>query len=348
MKTTGKEKGNMRPGDWAVIGLKRWTFAPHVEEMKRDITILSCFHLWFCFFQYFFDTSSCLHLSLQFSPSRLIQFVCIWKNTKTKNRGKKRDSRGRIKGKKAPWGDVVKKISHLTAPLFSICDNASLTVYLIPAICPQKTLHFNSWDDFRPKSTFRPVDFRDPPSPASQWRYPPFTLSFLPPCRCLSFLPSNHSLLVYSSGSGSFLMSSEMWSRDHSETGRHRPSPNSHHSSIIHMLIFISGMKTFILKWDSFFMSWSGVRLHLFWQKTSVFPARWRNFLYMEVQGFKVKTSSSRSGYNWATREHGNLSMCLDNALYVHTILTIKTLSWFRLTQILTFSSEKLTVVAET
>lgn len=29
-------------------------------------------------------------------------------------------------------------------------------------------------------------------------------------------------------------MSSEMWSRDHSETGRHGPSPNSHHSSIIH------------------------------------------------------------------------------------------------------------------
>lgn len=36
-------------------------------------------------------------------------------------------------------------------------------------------------------------------------------------------------------------------------------------------------------------MSWSGVWLHLFWQKTSVFPAGCRNFLYMEVQGFEAE-----------------------------------------------------------
>lgn len=88
-------------------------------------------------------------------------------------------------------------------------------------------------------------------------------------------------------------MSSKMWSRDHSETGRHSPSSNSHHSSIIHALIFISGMKTFILKRYSFFMSRSSIWLILFWQKKSASPALCGNFLYVEwVQGFEVKTSS--------------------------------------------------------
>lgn len=81
-----------------------------------------------------------------------------------------------------------------------------------------------------------------------------FTLSFLAPFCCFSSSPSNHPLLLYSGDSGSFLMSSEMWSRDHSETGRHRPPPNSHHSSIIYTLVFISGMTTFILKPASFLM----------------------------------------------------------------------------------------------
>lgn len=157
------------------------------------------------------------------------------------------------------------KISHLTlSPLFNLWKHLSHCFSLfIPAI-------------FLQKSFILSIKL-------------PFTLSFLPPFHCFPSLLPNHSLLVYGSDSGSFLMSSEMWSRDHSQTGRHRPSPNSHHSSIIHALIFISGMKTFILKWDSFFMSWSGVWLHLFWQKTSVFPTGCRNLQCMEVQGFEVE-----------------------------------------------------------
>lgn len=82
IKTTGKEKGNMKLGDWAVIGLKRWTLADHVGEVKWNMNVhnsspASTFG--FCYFQYFFDTSPCLHLSLRFSPSRSIQFVCLWK-----------------------------------------------------------------------------------------------------------------------------------------------------------------------------------------------------------------------------------------------------------------------------
>lgn len=73
------------------------------------------------------------------------------------------------------------------------------------------------------------------PYPPPPWLlHLPFTLSFLAPFHCFPSLPSNRSLAVYGSDSGWLLMSSEMWSRDHSETGRHRPSPNSHHSSIIH------------------------------------------------------------------------------------------------------------------
>lgn len=138
-----------------------------------------------------------------------------------------------------------------------------------------------------------------------------FTLSFPAPFCCFSSLPSNHPLLLYGGDRGSFLMSSEMWSRDHSETGRHRPPPNSHHSSIIYTLVFISGMTTFILKPASFFMRRNGVRLHLFWQKTSVFPAWLRSFLYVEDQGIEVKTSSCCSHDGWATRERGNDSFTL-------------------------------------
>lgn len=194
------------------------------------------------------------------------------------------------------------KISHLTlSPLFNLWKHLSHCFSLfIPAIFLQKSFILSIkdkfWDDFGPKSTF----IRSSPSSLSTVRilhrppsppllHLPFTLSYLPPFHCFPSLLPNHSLLVYGSDSGSFLMSSEMWSRDHSQTGRHRPSPNSHHSSIIHALIFISGMKTFILKWDSFFMSWSGVWLHLFWQKTSVFPTGCRNLQCMEVQGFEVE-----------------------------------------------------------
>lgn len=56
---------------WAVIGLKRWTISPHVDEINPNMTILPCFHFRFCYFQYSFDTSSCLHLSPRFSPSGL-------------------------------------------------------------------------------------------------------------------------------------------------------------------------------------------------------------------------------------------------------------------------------------
>lgn len=35
MKTPAKEEGNMKLGDWAVIGLKWRTICPHVEEMKQ-------------------------------------------------------------------------------------------------------------------------------------------------------------------------------------------------------------------------------------------------------------------------------------------------------------------------
>lgn len=71
----------------------------------------------------------------------------------------------------------------------------------------------------------------------------------------------HHSLLllVHSTDSRWFLMSTEMWSRDHSQTGRHSLSSNSHYSSIIHTPIFRSGMRTFILKWYSIFMSWSSI-----------------------------------------------------------------------------------------
>lgn len=135
---------------------------------------------------------------------------------------------------------------------------------------------------------------------------PSFTLSFLAPVCCFSSSPSNHPLLLYSGDSGSFLMSSEMWSRDHSETGRHRPPPNSHHSSIIYTLVFISGMTTFILKPASLFMFRNGVRLHLFWQKASVLPAWLRNFLYIEDRCIEVKTGSCCSHDGWATSEPGN------------------------------------------
>lgn len=80
-----------------------------------------------------------------------------------------------------------------------------------------------------------------------------FSPSLLQPLhRSLLFCPPTtpiRALLVYKGDSRSFLMSCEMWSRDHRETGRHRPSSDSHHSSIIHALI--SG--TFILKWYSIF-----------------------------------------------------------------------------------------------
>lgn len=100
--------------------------------------------------------------------------------------------------------------------------------------------------------------------------------------------PSSHSalhpslpVLIYSSDSRWFLMSSEMWSRDHSETGRHSLSSNSHHSSIIHTPILISAMRTYILKWYSIFMSLSSIWLHLFWQKTSVSQEHVRELLYI-------------------------------------------------------------------
>lgn len=66
-------------------------------------------------------------------------------------------------------------------------------------------------------------------------------------------------LLVHSTDSRWFLMSTEMWSRDHSQTGRHSQSSNSHYSSIIHTPIFRYGIRTFILKWYSIFMSWSSI-----------------------------------------------------------------------------------------
>lgn len=138
MKMPGKEKWNMKLDDWAVIGLKRRTISPHVDEMKQNMTIIPCFHLWFCCFQYFFDTSSCLHLSPWFSPSGLFQVVCVWKNAKTKNRGKTADSRGRIKGKKGPLRRCSQKYLTSLSPLFSICDNTSLIVFLysfLPSSC---------------------------------------------------------------------------------------------------------------------------------------------------------------------------------------------------------------------
>lgn len=119
----------------------------------------------------------------------------------------------------------------------------------------------------------------------SFWFLQPLIPPFLP-CHLsilLSVLPSIHLFFCWFTAIDSFLMSCEMRCRDHSATGRRSLSSNSHHSSIIHMLIFISGMRTFILKWYSIFMSQSrGIRLHLFWQKTSVSPALYGHFLCIE------------------------------------------------------------------
>lgn len=41
MKTPGKEEGNMKPDDWAVIGLKRQTICPRVDEMRQNPPILT-------------------------------------------------------------------------------------------------------------------------------------------------------------------------------------------------------------------------------------------------------------------------------------------------------------------
>ena len=72
--------------------------------------------------------------------------------------------------------------------------------------------------------------------------FPSFSLSLFPTHSRSILLPSLLSCV---------LMSGEMWSRDHSETGRHSLSSNSHHSSIIHTR-FIS------LRWGLLF--WSDIQ----------------------------------------------------------------------------------------
>lgn len=275
------EKGWKRQGRRREI--RRWTiglwldlsgglFPLHVDEINPNMTILSCFHFRFCYFQYSFDTSSCLQLCPWFSPSGLFfQVVCLWKNVKPKNWGKTRDSRGRIKGKKDPPRRCSQKYLTSLSPLFSICDNTSLIVFLYSFLLSSyKITHFWNFsfrkecpemmlDQIAPLFTLLPYSCQ-PSMPL-----PPITTSPLysfissHPSIASLFLLFNHSRPVSVGDSGSFLMSSEMWSRDHSETRRHRPSPSSRHLSIIYALIFISGMKTFSLKWGSFFMSWSGV-----------------------------------------------------------------------------------------
>lgn len=302
------EKGNLKLGDWAVIGLKRWTLADHVGEIKWNTNVhhsspASTFGL--CYFQYFFDTSSCLHLSLRFSPSRLIQFVCLWKKAKTKSRGKTRDSRGRIKGKKAPPPRRrSQKISRFSLPSFqSVMTPLSLFFSTHSCHFPSKISFILSTkgracDDFRPKS--------------------PFSCSL--PTSCIlslllySFLSSTLLLLLFFALQPSLTaVQRRQWivfneQRDvEQRSQRDRATQTAtQFPSLIHYLHAGFHLWDDDFYFEASFISHVPKPLHLFWQKTSVFPAWLRNFLYIEDQRVEVKTSSCCSHDGWATREPGN------------------------------------------
>lgn len=107
-------------------------------------------------------------------------------------------------------------------------------------------------------------------------------------------------------------MSSEMWSRDHIETGRCSPSSNSHHSSIIHTLISISGMRTFILKWYSFFMPQAAYgciyfdKRHLCLQHCKGIFCTLNTFKALRVKPIHVLDILINQTNSWISAEHAH------------------------------------------